>query len=408
MFCQNCGTKLNDDANFCPACGNKIELPKRTCAKCGAELEEGTKFCAVCGEPIPQAALPITEKMRSAVSTAASTVAPVAERARTSVAAAVHIGNAKKRWKIIVPMALALVAIIIISSVSAVAAAEAKKPWNRLLLAAHNTLKEENFTIDVSISEDGDYRNSYTYSMDYVPDDHLALGEDGELSSYFTEAYFFTPITSEPFAVFAEDIGNFSNDPYLEWHRWFGDYYWTNALGKFLLGDKTYVDDMSAFIDGLTENDRYNDYADLSDVTAKQAIGNFQELLLDEEFLKNACDYQLLEGSTVTSVTINIDRYSDFWIRFVDCLSPILTEEDVDDMRDALCTGDYSLEAKLDIRDGKISNCSFEITYYWGSGRDILSMDISLSRFGTTRMSGLDSPQKMDQKAERFRAQYSY
>ena len=54
-YCDQCGTKLNDNAKFCSTCGTPvvpdIETPVASrCINCGKPIEEGTSFCANCGE----------------------------------------------------------------------------------------------------------------------------------------------------------------------------------------------------------------------------------------------------------------------------------------------------------------------------------------------------------------------
>ena len=48
-FCDNCGTKLNEDADFCEECGTKIIKLNNTCTGCGYIYERDSKFCPKCG-----------------------------------------------------------------------------------------------------------------------------------------------------------------------------------------------------------------------------------------------------------------------------------------------------------------------------------------------------------------------
>lgn len=48
-FCDNCGTKLNEDADFCEECGTKIIKSNNTCTGCGYIFERDSKFCPKCG-----------------------------------------------------------------------------------------------------------------------------------------------------------------------------------------------------------------------------------------------------------------------------------------------------------------------------------------------------------------------
>ncbi len=50
MYCNNCGSQIQEDQPFCGKCGKANVAPKvKVCEKCGHELESGTKFCHVCG-----------------------------------------------------------------------------------------------------------------------------------------------------------------------------------------------------------------------------------------------------------------------------------------------------------------------------------------------------------------------
>ncbi len=52
-ICQNCGSKLAEDARFCPACGKEVAV--QVCGACGAQLPDGAKFCQGCGAPVAPA-----------------------------------------------------------------------------------------------------------------------------------------------------------------------------------------------------------------------------------------------------------------------------------------------------------------------------------------------------------------
>ena len=54
MFCNSCGTRLDNDALFCTNCGEKVsydELAKH-CVHCGCKLEDDAIFCSNCGKRI--------------------------------------------------------------------------------------------------------------------------------------------------------------------------------------------------------------------------------------------------------------------------------------------------------------------------------------------------------------------
>ncbi len=57
MYCEKCGAKLEDGANFCTGCGAAIEPSKPEkkymyCVKCGEKLTSDVKFCTKCGAAI--------------------------------------------------------------------------------------------------------------------------------------------------------------------------------------------------------------------------------------------------------------------------------------------------------------------------------------------------------------------
>lgn len=53
MFCENCGSEINESDKFCSNCGKEvISKDEGICKKCGAELNENDKFCSKCGEKV--------------------------------------------------------------------------------------------------------------------------------------------------------------------------------------------------------------------------------------------------------------------------------------------------------------------------------------------------------------------
>jgi len=67
MFCEKCGTKIDEGMKFCTNCGTPVDVvvagtaqavssektqTKPLCAKCGAQIKEGLKFCTKCGTPV--------------------------------------------------------------------------------------------------------------------------------------------------------------------------------------------------------------------------------------------------------------------------------------------------------------------------------------------------------------------
>lgn len=416
MFCQNCGTQLKDNAKFCPECGAKVEALPKTCSKCGAELEEGAKFCAECGEPVPQAGMPAAETVQIVGSAAGNAAVSGTSGEASAAAAEAPAGHLKKRWKLLVPIALILAVAVAISTVSAVIEAKKKNPLNRILLAAQNTLKEENFTVHVHATEDYDedgsidWNRTFTGVVEYSPDSHLAIGRDGELQMYYTDEYTIDYGT----AYFAADWEDF----------WQAEYHYTykllNALGKFILGDTTYMED---FKEAVSEMDNAGDLdgseVNLDEAAVEEALKRLQEMLSDEKFMETACDYRVLEGSSTTSLTVSIDRYSDFWDRLLECLSPLeprSSGEGWEDMREALCDdGVWGLEAKLDLQDGKLWKCSYTQKIYDRDGSYVTkTYDFDFYNIGTTRIFGLKilgingnsevgSKEEMDRYAQKYR-----
>ncbi len=49
-FCDNCGARVNEDAEYCEECGKKILKSNDTCANCGYKFERNSKFCPKCGK----------------------------------------------------------------------------------------------------------------------------------------------------------------------------------------------------------------------------------------------------------------------------------------------------------------------------------------------------------------------
>ena len=52
MYCEYCGTHLEEGASFCPECGAKVDsqpAEERYCTHCGALMEKDDLFCTRCG-----------------------------------------------------------------------------------------------------------------------------------------------------------------------------------------------------------------------------------------------------------------------------------------------------------------------------------------------------------------------
>ena len=62
FICPECGSQIDDDADFCYRCGCKKSKAtvridngiyhQGTCPRCGAETHEGEMFCRQCGSPL--------------------------------------------------------------------------------------------------------------------------------------------------------------------------------------------------------------------------------------------------------------------------------------------------------------------------------------------------------------------
>lgn len=56
-ICSNCGSELEEDAQFCVECGYPVgEIDRKSkehiCKHCGNVLRPASKFCGVCGKPV--------------------------------------------------------------------------------------------------------------------------------------------------------------------------------------------------------------------------------------------------------------------------------------------------------------------------------------------------------------------
>ncbi|MCX7671500.1 MAG: zinc ribbon domain-containing protein, partial [Anaerolineae bacterium] len=76
MQCPVCNTALPAGARFCNVCGAPVPQ-EMACARCGQPVKPGQKFCMICG-----AAVTLAPSATGPVSTAPTTPAPPARRAR--------------------------------------------------------------------------------------------------------------------------------------------------------------------------------------------------------------------------------------------------------------------------------------------------------------------------------------
>ena len=58
-YCENCGAKIQKNAQFCPECGSQVKKPN-ICPNCGESIENIINFCESCGTKINTA--PVVEK----------------------------------------------------------------------------------------------------------------------------------------------------------------------------------------------------------------------------------------------------------------------------------------------------------------------------------------------------------
>lgn len=93
--CVKCGADLAEGYEFCPKCGTpKSKMKKRICGKCGAELAEGQDFCPKCGQ-------------KAGLSVDNNAVSPMANHNS-------YVTAKKGKKKIVIPVILAIVAVIAI------------------------------------------------------------------------------------------------------------------------------------------------------------------------------------------------------------------------------------------------------------------------------------------------------
>lgn len=52
MYCENCGSIINENSNYCSNCGVKVKKPILKCEKCGFAIKEYDTTCDNCGQVI--------------------------------------------------------------------------------------------------------------------------------------------------------------------------------------------------------------------------------------------------------------------------------------------------------------------------------------------------------------------
>ncbi len=100
--CPKCGTEFS--GNFCPECGEKWQEEK-TCPQCGAKLSGGVRFCNECGYAFEKQKVKVKREK-----TENPTLAKIKHKF------SVMFGWVKSHLKIVIPVALLLVAIIVVLS----------------------------------------------------------------------------------------------------------------------------------------------------------------------------------------------------------------------------------------------------------------------------------------------------
>lgn len=99
MICPQCGTNVNDGAQFCSACGAKLAKPSapKFCALCGNPLDPDALYCDSCGAKVSD----MTEPQAAPAAPAA---APAYVQAPAQPVQPSHsAGNAGQRYGIPVP-----------------------------------------------------------------------------------------------------------------------------------------------------------------------------------------------------------------------------------------------------------------------------------------------------------------
>jgi len=356
------------------------------CQHCGTQLLDNAKFCNVCGQAVLSTASPIPEKTRSASSIA--TAAP-----------------AGKKHRKIIPLLLTLIlpVVIVATSFCIINAIERNTPLNRVISAIQNTLEENDFTVFMDIA-DGYNINSKKFSVDYTPDDHFAFDYDTYLVYLdYTNEYSFFLSSSNPKhseALFGEDYydNQWENDQEWMWYHYFREYYLINAIGKFILDDRSYLDDIETII---TEEKKFSH----SNTDIAEVIEHLQELFQNKEFIENACKSRIVEKENIEQVLFSIDRYSDFWPQFITCISPILSSDELEDFYEEFCYGTYGLDINFTIQDDLLYACTLNVTEYnhQGEVKETFSLQTFLTDIGTTQINGLESSKEMQRKANLYR-----
>ncbi|NLE13863.1 MAG: zinc ribbon domain-containing protein [Clostridiales bacterium] len=56
MFCDKCGTRIDDSVRFCTKCGAEtaVKMPGRRCTLCGSIVSARLHFCSFCGDDLTE------------------------------------------------------------------------------------------------------------------------------------------------------------------------------------------------------------------------------------------------------------------------------------------------------------------------------------------------------------------
>lgn len=259
--------------------------------------------------------------------------------------------------------------------------------FNRLLWAIKSTLEARSFTV---IAETG--TSTRYYLFDYLPGDHLTLGnkeaEPDKLIFYGTTDY----IMGDGDIV---RRGRKINGGY--YCEEMGAYDAACAIGKWILGDESYAEDVERLSEGLSSVDLQQENDNFQNVTLENfdiAIRNIEKLLSNEEYLKNTCGLQMTKNQGISSLTVDIDRDSDFWNQICDCIRPATPEP----MIENLFNGKFSLKAKLNIANGKLDSCEYTVTHFEENGTTSENTArLTFYSFGTTSIPGVKTKPEMDE-----------
>lgn len=123
--CKKCGVLLPDEQAFCTACGTRRDESSasdsaKRCPKCGSKLENGLKFCTHCGTPISAVEHDSVQSPQSSSqwTPAASSSGYIPPPPLTQSVPLQPVGSATKKGNFVFKLAIAVVAILVLSGVA--------------------------------------------------------------------------------------------------------------------------------------------------------------------------------------------------------------------------------------------------------------------------------------------------